>query len=59
MCFRDMDELGDDSLILVTTGRDCVFKVWVMVEDTDPEGKCGQNTTYLHLVNIEPTKRIT
>uniref|UniRef100_A0A8C3V0U4 WD repeat domain 75 n=1 Tax=Catharus ustulatus TaxID=91951 RepID=A0A8C3V0U4_CATUS len=38
MCFRDMDELGDDSLILVTTGRDCVFKVWVMVEDTDPEG---------------------
>ncbi|XP_039584677.1 WD repeat-containing protein 75 isoform X1 [Passer montanus] len=37
MCFRDMDELGDDSLILVTTGRDCVFKVWVMVEDSDPE----------------------
>ncbi|KAJ7395583.1 hypothetical protein BTVI_153330 [Pitangus sulphuratus] len=39
MCFRDMGELEDDSLILVTTGRDCVFKVWVMVEDTDPEGK--------------------
>ncbi|NXD36972.1 WDR75 protein, partial [Copsychus sechellarum] len=39
MCFRDMDELGDDSLILVTTGRDCVFKVWVMVEDTDPEAQ--------------------
>uniref|UniRef100_A0A803WD87 WD repeat domain 75 n=1 Tax=Ficedula albicollis TaxID=59894 RepID=A0A803WD87_FICAL len=38
LCFRDMDELGEDSLILVTTGRDCVFKVWVMVEDTDPEG---------------------
>uniref|UniRef100_A0A8C5IS02 WD repeat domain 75 n=1 Tax=Junco hyemalis TaxID=40217 RepID=A0A8C5IS02_JUNHY len=38
MCFRDMDELGDDSLILVTTGRDCVFKVWVMVGDSDPEG---------------------
>ncbi|XP_066409781.1 WD repeat-containing protein 75 [Molothrus aeneus] len=37
MCFRDMDELGDDSLILVTTGRDCVFKVWVMVGDSDPE----------------------
>lgn len=50
MCFRDMDELGDDSLILVTTGRDCVFKVWVMVEDSDPEGKRGQNTTYSHLV---------
>ncbi|XP_056351738.1 WD repeat-containing protein 75 [Oenanthe melanoleuca] len=39
MCFRDMDELGEDSLILVTTGRDCVFKVWVMVEDTDPEAQ--------------------
>ncbi|XP_068878046.1 WD repeat-containing protein 75 isoform X2 [Aphelocoma coerulescens] len=39
MCFRDMDELGDDSLILVTTGRDCVFKVWMMVEDTDPEAQ--------------------
>ncbi|NXQ27414.1 WDR75 protein, partial [Alaudala cheleensis] len=37
MCFREMEELGDDSLILVTTGRDCVFKVWVMVEDNDPE----------------------
>ncbi|XP_050196006.1 WD repeat-containing protein 75 [Myiozetetes cayanensis] len=39
MCFRDMGELEDDSLILVTTGRDCVFKVWVMVEDTDPEAQ--------------------
>ncbi|NXU49613.1 WDR75 protein, partial [Turnix velox] len=39
MCFRDMDGLEDDSLILVTTGRDCVFKVWVMVEDTDPEAQ--------------------
>ncbi|XP_065697099.1 WD repeat-containing protein 75 [Patagioenas fasciata] len=39
MCFRDMDEMEDDSLILVTTGRDCVFKVWVMVEDTDPEAQ--------------------
>uniref|UniRef100_A0A8C6K4P0 WD repeat-containing protein 75 second beta-propeller domain-containing protein n=1 Tax=Melopsittacus undulatus TaxID=13146 RepID=A0A8C6K4P0_MELUD len=41
MCFRDMDELEDDSPILVTTGRDRVFKVWVMVEDTDPEGNYG------------------
>lgn len=41
MCFRDMDELEDGSPILVTAGRDCVFKVWVMVEDTDPEGKYG------------------
>ncbi|XP_005145647.2 WD repeat-containing protein 75 isoform X1 [Melopsittacus undulatus] len=39
MCFRDMDELEDDSPILVTTGRDRVFKVWVMVEDTDPEAQ--------------------
>ncbi|NWR84589.1 WDR75 protein, partial [Furnarius figulus] len=39
MCFRDMDELEDDSLILVTAGRDCVFKVWAMVEDTDPEAQ--------------------
>uniref|UniRef100_A0A669QIP0 WD repeat domain 75 n=1 Tax=Phasianus colchicus TaxID=9054 RepID=A0A669QIP0_PHACC len=38
MCFRDMDEMEDDSLMLVTTGRDCVFKVWVILEDTDPEG---------------------
>ncbi|NXF85627.1 WDR75 protein, partial [Eubucco bourcierii] len=37
LCFREMDELEDDSLILVTTGKDCVFKVWLMVEDTDPE----------------------
>uniref|UniRef100_A0A8C4ULE2 WD repeat domain 75 n=1 Tax=Falco tinnunculus TaxID=100819 RepID=A0A8C4ULE2_FALTI len=44
MCFRDMDELEDDSLILVTAGRDCVFKVWVMVEDTDPEGKYAQQS---------------
>ncbi|XP_015723319.1 WD repeat-containing protein 75 [Coturnix japonica] len=39
MCFRDMEELEDDSLMLVTTGRDCVFKVWVIVEDTDPEAQ--------------------
>uniref|UniRef100_A0A8B9CSN6 WD repeat domain 75 n=1 Tax=Anser brachyrhynchus TaxID=132585 RepID=A0A8B9CSN6_9AVES len=39
MCFRDMDELEDDSLILVTAGKDCLFKVWVILEDTDPEGK--------------------
>ncbi|NXK46566.1 WDR75 protein, partial [Chauna torquata] len=39
MCFRDMDELEDDSLILVTAGRDCLFKVWVMLEDTDPEAQ--------------------
>ncbi|NWU94955.1 WDR75 protein, partial [Upupa epops] len=39
MCFRDTDELEDESLILVTTGRDCLFKVWVMVEDTDPEAQ--------------------
>jgi len=45
MCFRDMGELEDDSLIVVTTGRDCVFKVWVMVEDTDPEGEYGQDIT--------------
>uniref|UniRef100_A0A8B9EDH3 WD repeat domain 75 n=1 Tax=Anser cygnoides TaxID=8845 RepID=A0A8B9EDH3_ANSCY len=38
MCFRDMDELEDDSLILVTAGKDCLFKVWVILEDTDPEG---------------------
>ncbi|KAJ7424326.1 WD repeat-containing protein 75 [Willisornis vidua] len=44
MCFRDMDELEDDSLILVTTGRDCVFKVWAMVEDTDPEAQ--QNVSW-------------
>lgn len=34
-----MDEMEDDSLMLVTTGRDGVFKVWVILEDTDPEGK--------------------
>ncbi|NXG46222.1 WDR75 protein, partial [Psilopogon haemacephalus] len=39
MCFREMDELEDDSLILVTTGKDCVFKVWLMVENTDPEAQ--------------------
>ncbi|NXP81997.1 WDR75 protein, partial [Ramphastos sulfuratus] len=39
VCFREMDELEDDSLILVTTGKDCVFKVWLMVEDTDPEAQ--------------------
>ncbi|NXH22530.1 WDR75 protein, partial [Bucco capensis] len=39
MCFRDMEELEEDSLILVTAGRDCVFKVWMMVEDTDPEAQ--------------------
>ncbi|XP_061313586.1 WD repeat-containing protein 75 [Pezoporus flaviventris] len=38
MCFRDMDECHD-SPILVTAGRDCVFKVWVTVEDTDPEAQ--------------------
>ncbi|NXN99488.1 WDR75 protein, partial [Rhinopomastus cyanomelas] len=39
VCFRDTDELDDDSLILVTAGRDRVFKVWVMEEDTDPEAR--------------------
>ncbi|XP_040418200.1 WD repeat-containing protein 75 [Cygnus olor] len=39
MCFRDMDELEDDSLILVTAGKDCLFKVWVILEDTDPEAQ--------------------
>ncbi|NXX19747.1 WDR75 protein, partial [Podargus strigoides] len=39
MCFRDMDEGEDDSLILVTAGGDRVFKVWVIVEDTDPEAQ--------------------
>eukprot|EP00076_Gallus_gallus_P006709 XP_001233408.2 WD repeat-containing protein 75 [Gallus gallus] len=39
MCFRDTDEMEDDSLMLVTTGRDCVFKVWVILEDTDPEAQ--------------------
>ncbi|NXI72278.1 WDR75 protein, partial [Anseranas semipalmata] len=39
MCFRDMDELEDDSLILVTAGRDCLFKVWMILEDTDPEAQ--------------------
>ncbi|XP_061858678.1 WD repeat-containing protein 75 isoform X2 [Colius striatus] len=39
LCFRDMDESEEDSLILVTAGRDRVFKVWVMVEDTDPEAQ--------------------
>uniref|UniRef100_A0A8C3PQT1 WD repeat domain 75 n=1 Tax=Calidris pygmaea TaxID=425635 RepID=A0A8C3PQT1_9CHAR len=47
MCFRDMDELEDDSLILVTTGRDCVFKVWVMVEDTDPEGNVSWSCDFV------------
>lgn len=46
MCFRDMDELEDDSLILVTAGKDCLFKVWVILEDTDPEGKHGQSITW-------------
>ncbi|XP_054236967.1 WD repeat-containing protein 75 [Indicator indicator] len=39
MCFREVEELEDDSLILVTTGKDRVFKVWLMVEDTDPEAQ--------------------
>ncbi|NXX43852.1 WDR75 protein, partial [Tricholaema leucomelas] len=39
MCFREIGELEDDSLILVTTGKDRVFKVWLMVEDTDPEAQ--------------------
>lgn len=43
MCFRDTDEMEDDSLMLVTTGRDCVFKVWVILEDTDPEGMYGHS----------------
>uniref|UniRef100_A0A803UZU2 WD repeat domain 75 n=1 Tax=Ficedula albicollis TaxID=59894 RepID=A0A803UZU2_FICAL len=47
LCFRDMDELGEDSLILVTTGRDCVFKVWVMVEDTDPEGNVSWSCDFV------------
>uniref|UniRef100_A0A8C5ISN3 WD repeat domain 75 n=1 Tax=Junco hyemalis TaxID=40217 RepID=A0A8C5ISN3_JUNHY len=47
MCFRDMDELGDDSLILVTTGRDCVFKVWVMVGDSDPEGNVSWSCDFV------------
>ncbi|KAF4799580.1 WD repeat domain 75 [Turdus rufiventris] len=51
MCFRDMDELGDGSLILVTTGRDCVFKVWVMVEDTDPEVEWSAQ---LNVVVLQP-----
>ncbi|NXY83150.1 WDR75 protein, partial [Alcedo cyanopectus] len=41
MCFRDMGELEEDSLMLVTAGRDHVFKAWVMVEDTDPEAQQG------------------
>lgn len=49
MCFRDMDELEDDSLILVTAGKDCLFKVWVILEDTDPEGKHGQSVTWSYL----------
>uniref|UniRef100_A0A8C5X7Y9 WD repeat domain 75 n=1 Tax=Malurus cyaneus samueli TaxID=2593467 RepID=A0A8C5X7Y9_9PASS len=47
MCFRDMNELEEDSLILVTTGRDCVFKVWVMVEDTDPEGNVSWSCDFV------------
>uniref|UniRef100_A0A8B9RRE7 WD repeat domain 75 n=1 Tax=Accipiter nisus TaxID=211598 RepID=A0A8B9RRE7_9AVES len=47
MCFREMDELEDDSLILVTAGRDCVFKVWVMVEDTDPEGSVSWSCDFV------------
>ncbi|KFV76575.1 WD repeat-containing protein 75, partial [Struthio camelus australis] len=39
MCFRDTDELEEDSPMLVTAGKDCVFKVWVIVEDTDPEAQ--------------------
>ncbi|XP_062434388.1 WD repeat-containing protein 75 isoform X2 [Rhea pennata] len=39
MCFRDTDELEDDSPMLVTAGKDCLFKAWVTVEDTDPEAQ--------------------
>uniref|UniRef100_A0A8C8EG05 WD repeat domain 75 n=1 Tax=Otus sunia TaxID=257818 RepID=A0A8C8EG05_9STRI len=47
MCFRDIDEVEDESLILVTTGSDCVFKVWVMVEDTDPEGNVSWSCDFV------------
>uniref|UniRef100_A0A8B9PIK8 WD repeat domain 75 n=1 Tax=Apteryx owenii TaxID=8824 RepID=A0A8B9PIK8_APTOW len=39
MCFRDRDEFEDDSPMLVTAGKDCLFKAWVIVEDTDPEAQ--------------------
>ncbi|POI28387.1 hypothetical protein CIB84_007863, partial [Bambusicola thoracicus] len=51
MCFRDTDELEDDSLMLVTTGRDCVFKVWVIIEDTDPEVEWS---AHLNVVVLQP-----
>ncbi|NWI99625.1 WDR75 protein, partial [Crypturellus undulatus] len=39
MCFRDTDEVEDDSAMLVTASKDCLFKAWVIVEDTDPEAQ--------------------
>ncbi|OXB60906.1 hypothetical protein ASZ78_009398 [Callipepla squamata] len=51
MCFRDTDELEDDSLMLVTAGRDCVFKVWVILEDTDPEVEWS---AHLNVVVLQP-----
>ncbi|XP_067405145.1 WD repeat-containing protein 75 isoform X2 [Emydura macquarii macquarii] len=37
LCFRDTDELKDETLMLVTASKDGRFKVWVLVDDSDAE----------------------
>lgn len=42
LCFRDTDELKDETLMLVTASKDGRFKVWVLVDDSDAESEYDQ-----------------